>query len=92
MEKKDLKRYWAENKMLITILLVIWAVVSYGFSILLGRALYGVHVGSVPMSFWWAQQGSMFVFVLLIFIYAWRMDVLDRKYDVHDDPGKPGRR
>jgi putative solute:sodium symporter small subunit len=77
--------YWRANKALIAVLLVIWAVVSFGFAILLARPLYGVHVGNLPMSFWWAQQGSMVVFVLLIFIYAWRMDRLDEKFDVHEE-------
>jgi putative solute:sodium symporter small subunit len=77
--------YWRANKALIAVLLAIWALVSFGFAILLARPLYGVHVGSLPMSFWWAQQGSMVVFVLLIFIYAWRMDRLDEKYDVHEE-------
>ena len=77
--------YWRANKALIAVLLVIWALVSFGFAILLARPLYGVHVGNLPMSFWWAQQGSMVVFVLLIFVYAWRMDQLDEKFDVHEE-------
>ena len=77
--------YWKKNQRLIAILLAIWALVSYGFAIFGARLLYGIKMGSLPMSFWWAQQGSMFVFVILIFVYARRMDKLDREYDVEED-------
>lgn len=87
-----LRAYWRANKVLIAILLVIWALVSLVFSILLAEPLYQIRVGSLPMSFWWAQQGSMVVFVLLIFFYAWFMDRLDEKHDVHEDrPGRPAQ-
>ncbi len=82
--------YWRANKLLIAALLVIWALVSLVFAILLARPLSHVHVGHLPMSFWWAQQGSIIVFVILIFVYAWVMDRLDKKYDVHED--RPLRR
>jgi len=77
--------YWKKNKILIAVLLAVWATVSYGFAIFGAKALYGIKIGSLPMSFWWAQQGSMFVFVILIFVYAKVMDVLDRKYGVGED-------
>jgi putative solute:sodium symporter small subunit len=77
--------YWKKNQRLIAVLLTIWAVVSYGFAIFGARLLHGIKLGSVPMSFWWAQQGSMFVFVVLIFVYARRMDKLDREYGVGED-------
>jgi putative solute:sodium symporter small subunit len=85
MEQDSAKAYWKANRTLITILLVIWGLVSYVFAIFLARPLYDVSMGQVPMSFWWAQQGSMVVFVILIFVYAKRMDTLDRKFDVHED-------
>ena len=81
----DMNEYWKKNKILIAILLAIWALVSYGFAIFGAKALYNIKVGSLPMSFWWAQQGSMFVFVILIFAYALIMDRLDRKYGVEED-------
>jgi len=84
--------YWRANKTLIAVLLVIWALVSHVFAIFLARPLYGVHVGHLPMSFWWAQQGSMIVFVILIFVYAIVMDRLDEKYDVHEDRPPRGKR
>ncbi|HUO85147.1 MAG TPA: DUF4212 domain-containing protein [Thermoanaerobaculia bacterium] len=78
-------RYWHANRILIGVLLSIWAVVSFGFAILLARPLSSIRIGSLPMSFWWAHQGAMFVFVVLIFVYAVLMDRLDRKYDVHEE-------
>ncbi len=83
--------YWRANKILIAVLLVVWALVSHVFAIFLARPLYGVHVGHLPMSFWWAQQGSMVVFVILIFVYAFVMDRLDEKYDVHEDRPRRGK-
>ena len=80
-----MNEYWKKNQRLIAVLLVIWAVVSYGFAIFGARLLYGINLGSISMSFWWAQQGSMFVFVILIFVYARRMDKLDREYGVGED-------
>jgi putative solute:sodium symporter small subunit len=76
------RRYWRANIRLITILLTIWAAVSYGCSILFVEQLNQFKVGELPMGFWFAQQGSIYVFVLLVFIYAWVMDRLDRKYGV----------
>jgi putative solute:sodium symporter small subunit len=65
---------------LIRNLLIIWAVVSLGLSILLVQPLNAVKLGGVPLGFWIAQQGSIYVFVALIFVYAYQMDKLDRKY------------
>ncbi len=77
--------YWRKNKRLIAILLTIWAIVSYGFAILLARPLSTINIGQIPMSFWWAQQGSMFVFVILIFVYARVMDRLDKEYGLDEE-------
>jgi putative solute:sodium symporter small subunit len=77
--------YWKRNKRLIAILLTVWALVSYVFGIIMAVPLSGIHIGQLPAGFWWAQQGSMYVFVALIFIYAWRMDKLDREFDVHEE-------
>ena len=87
-DKSAAAAYWKANRLLIFILLAIWFLVSYVFAIFMARPLYGVNVGALPMSFWWAHQGSMFVFVLLILVYALVMDRLDRKYDVHEDDDK----
>lgn len=85
MDRTPLQSYWRANQILIAVLLVIWAAVSYLFAIILAEPLSALRVGRLPMSFWWAHQGSMFVFVILIFVYAFAMDRLDRKYDVHEE-------
>lgn len=82
---RSAEQYWRKNRQLIAVLLVIWAVVSFGFAILLAEPLDGSRIGRLPAGFWWAQQGSMFVFVGLIFFYAWRMDRLDRQFGVSEE-------
>lgn len=78
----DARAYWRANLRLIAVLLTIWALVSYGFGILFVERLNQWTIGELPLGFWFAQQGSIYVFVILIFVYAWRMDRLDRKYGV----------
>jgi putative solute:sodium symporter small subunit len=80
----QLRGYWRANVALIGTLLAVWAGVSIGLSILLVQPLNALTVGQVPLGFWMAQQGSIFVFVLLIFIYAVQMDKLDRKFTQKD--------
>ena len=77
--------YWKANIRLILTLLVIWAVVSFGFGILLRPLLSGIAVGGTDLGFWFAQQGSIFVFLILIFFYAWRMSGLDRQHGVDEE-------
>jgi putative solute:sodium symporter small subunit len=77
--------YWAANIRLVTICLIIWALVSFGFGIVLRPLLAGITVGGTDLGFWFAQQGSIIVFLLIIFIYAWRMNVLDRKFGVDEE-------
>jgi len=76
--------YWEANLSLIRICLVIWALVSFGFGILLRPLLKGIHVGGSDLGFWFAQQGSILVFLALIFFYAWRMNAMDREYGVEE--------
>jgi putative solute:sodium symporter small subunit len=76
--------YWRANLRLMTILLVIWFVVSYLFGIILVEPLNAIQIGGYKLGFWFAQQGSMYIFVILIFIYAARMNSLDREFDVHE--------
>ncbi|PSB03453.1 DUF4212 domain-containing protein [Merismopedia glauca CCAP 1448/3] len=64
-------------------LLIVWALVSLGFSILFVEPLNGFRIGNLPFGFWMAQQGSIYVFVALIFIYAIQMDKIDRKYGLN---------
>ena len=75
-----MRAYWRANTTLIRNLLIVWGFVSLGCSILFVPFLNHIHLGSVPLGFWMAQQGSIFTFVILIFIYAIQMDKLDRKY------------
>jgi putative solute:sodium symporter small subunit len=77
--------YWRANIRLVTILLFIWALVSFGFGILLEPMINAIPIGGVGLGFWFAQQGSMLVFLILIFVYAWRMNKLDREFDVHEE-------
>lgn len=85
MTDKSPQAYWKANIRLVTVLLVIWFVVSYLFGIILAEPLNSIRVGGVGLGFWFAQQGSMYVFVVLIFVYVWRMNKLDRDFDVHED-------
>ena len=76
--------YWSANLRLIGVCLAIWALVSFGFGILLRPLLAGISIGGTDLGFWFAQQGSILVFVALIFFYAWRMNALDRKFGVEE--------
>lgn len=74
------KRYWKKNLQYLGILLGIWFLVSYGFGILLKEQLDKITLGGFKLGFWFAQQGSIYVFVILIFVYVWLMNRLDKKY------------
>ncbi|MEC4811748.1 MAG: DUF4212 domain-containing protein [Scytonema sp. PMC 1069.18] len=82
MDKEKSRSYWRANTALIRNLLIVWALVSLGFSILLVQPLNAIRFFGVPFGFWMAQQGSILIFVGLIFIYAIQMDKLDRKYNI----------
>jgi putative solute:sodium symporter small subunit len=69
----------------VTILLVIWAVVSFGLGILARPLLAGISVGGTDLGFWFAQQGSIYVFLILIFVYAIGMNMLDRRFGVEEE-------
>ncbi|MBG7629182.1 MAG: DUF4212 domain-containing protein [Bacteroidetes bacterium] len=84
MSKKDMKAYWKENLGYLAILLSIWFLVSYVFGILLVDQLNTIKMGGFKLGFWFAQQGSMYVFVVLIFVYVWLMNKLDKKYGVDE--------
>ena len=79
------RRYWSANLRLLTICLVIWFVVSYGFGILLVEPLNAIQLGGYKLGFWFAQQGSIYVFLVLIFFYASRMNKLDREHGLSED-------
>ncbi len=72
--------YWKENLRYVGILLSIWFIVSFGFSIIFKKYLDAFSLGGFKLGFWFAQQGSMYVFVILIFIYVYLINRLDKKY------------
>ncbi len=82
---KSGKAYWKAVLTLVFQVLVVWFIVSYGFGILWADALNGISLGGYKLGFWFAQQGSMYIFVALIFIYSWLMGNLDKKFDVHEE-------
>ena len=85
MTEEQAKEYWRRNVSLMVRCLVVWAVVSYGCGILLVDVLNQVQIGGYKLGFWFAQQGSIYVFVVLIFYYARKMGQLDREFDVEED-------
>ena len=84
-DKSSSNAYWSANVRVIYICLAIWAVVSYGFGILLRPALSGIAVGGSDLGFWFAQQGSIYIFIALIFYYASAMGKIDRKFGMQED-------
>ncbi len=84
MDNENKKKYWNENLRYVAILLAIWFVVSYGFGILLVEQLNTIKIAGFKLGFWFAQQGSIYVFVVLIFVYVRLMNKLDKKYNVHE--------
>ena len=78
--KKDAKSYWQNNLKFVTILLAIWFMVSFGAAIFFKDSLNNIKVGGFKLGFWFAQQGSIYVFVILIFVYVHLMNKLDKKY------------
>ena len=84
MMNKD-QGYWKENISLIIKCLVIWFVASYGFGIILVDNLNTIRLGGYKLGFWFAQQGSIYIFVTLIFYYAFKMGEIDQKYGTPED-------
>ena len=81
--------YWKENLRLMLTLLVIWFAVSFGCGVLLVDELNAIRFGGFKLGFWFAQQGSIYVFLVLIVVYVHKMNKLDRKYKVHEDHEEP---
>ena len=77
--------YWSTNIRIIGVCLAIWAIVSFGFGIVLRPLISGIEVGGTDLGFWFAQQGSILVFLALIFFYAWRMNKLDKEHGVDEE-------
>ena len=81
----DRASYWKANIRLVSWCLVVWFIVSYGLGIILVDQMNAISIGGYKLGFWFAQQGSIYTFVVLIFFYAWRMNKLDRQFNVHED-------
>jgi putative solute:sodium symporter small subunit len=79
------KDYWRANLKILIILLSIWFMVSFGFGIIFSDFLDQYKIGGFKLGFWFAQQGSIYLFVVLIFIYVHLMNKLDKKYKEHND-------
>ncbi len=85
MTPENRSAYWKSNVALLTVLLLIWFAVSFGLGIFLVEPLNAFQLGGYPLGFWFAQQGSIYAFLVLIFVYAWGMNRLDNKFDVQED-------
>lgn len=83
-QKEKMKEYWQRNLLYLVVLLTIWFLVSYGAGILFADALNTIKIGGFPLGFWFAQQGSIYVFIILIFVYISLMNKLDKKFDVDE--------
>jgi putative solute:sodium symporter small subunit len=81
---RDTEAYWRANLKLVTQCLIIWFIVSFGFGILLVDAFNKIQIGGYKLGYWFAQQGSIYVFIVLIFFYATQMTKLDRKFNVEE--------
>ena len=84
MSESSMKAYWRRNLKYLLILLSIWFAVSFGAGILFADALNNFRMGGFKLGFWFAQQGSIYVFVILIFVYVRLMNKLDKEFDVDE--------
>ena len=83
--RQQAARYWKDNLRLMLSLLVVWFVVSFGCGILLVDELNQIRMGGFKLGFWFAQQGAIYVFLILIFVYVYKMNRLDKKYGVYEE-------
>ena len=84
MSDQKLQEYWQKNLRLLGILLAVWFIVSYGFGIIFADWLNHFKIGGYKLGFWFAQQGAIYVFVVLIFVYVNRMNKIDAEYGVNE--------
>ena len=84
-ENNDLNHYWRKNIKYLVILLSIWAFVSFGRGILFAEQLNSIRIGGFKLGFWFAQQGAIYVFVILIFVYVRLMNKLDKEHGISED-------
>jgi putative solute:sodium symporter small subunit len=85
MSERSREEYWQRNIRLVIQCIIVWFVVSFGFGILLLHPLNAISIGGYKLGFWFAQQGSIYVFVALIFFYANRMGKLDKEFGVEEE-------
>ncbi|MBK7355920.1 MAG: DUF4212 domain-containing protein [Propionivibrio sp.] len=83
MDEKS-KAYWSATLGLLTKIMLAWTFVTFGCGILLADILNTIHLGGYPLGFWFAQQGAIYIYIALIFIYAKKMGDIDIKFDVHE--------
>lgn len=83
MEDRN-KKYWKANLKIVLSLLLIWFLASFGFGIILSESLDKIKIGGFKLGFWFAQQGSIYIFVVIIFLYVWLMKRLDKKFSKED--------
>ena len=91
MSEADRQEYWRRNLRLMLTLLAIWASVSFGASILFVEQLNEITINNFPLGFWFAQQGSIVTFVVLVGVYAWKMDRLDDEFGVAERDAEGNR-
>jgi putative solute:sodium symporter small subunit len=83
--KKDSgKAYWHTTLKLLGVILILWVATSFGASIFFAEQLNEIKLGGFPLGFWFSQQGSIYIFIALIFVYIKIMGKIDKKYDVHE--------
>jgi putative solute:sodium symporter small subunit len=83
-QSENASNYWKANLRVVAVLLAVWFLVGFVLSIFLIGPLNTIRIGQVGLGFWFAQQGAIFVFVVLVLLYAWIMDAVDKLYDVGD--------
>ncbi|TVQ37007.1 MAG: DUF4212 domain-containing protein [Geminicoccaceae bacterium] len=84
-DNQSAQAYWRANIALVRNLLIVWALCSFGAGIILRPLLMGIEIGGTDLGFWFAQQGSIVIFIVIIFYYSWRMNSLDRKFGVDEE-------
>ncbi len=84
-DRTSAEAYWKANISLVRNLLIVWALCSFGAGIVLRPLLMWFEIGGTDLGFWFAQQGSIVIFIIIIFFYSWRMNALDRKFGVDEE-------
>lgn len=89
MDRDKQRRYWRTNLKYLAVLLSIWFAASFGCAILFVDQLDRIRIGGFKLGFWFAQQGSIYIFVILIFVYVLLMNRLDRRFGVEEKRREP---